>query len=291
MEPHKTMSTALRIVHGRFGRVALLDMDRSLVRHAHPHCHVLIKVDGADTQFSVGRDLIALNDRQAVLVNAWEAHAYVHIPEHPHTVILALYIEPEWLKNLRPNWIAGSAPDFFERPAGEVSPHIRRCAMDLAEAMMAEPEAHAAQQQLLGDLMIAVIERFTAWRTLSPSLHEIDRGNGVDWRVQRMLRQIRLDPDVGRDVNSLAKECGLSRAHFYRLFERSTRMTPHVYINVLRTEMAVRSVVQTAESLSALGERLGFSAQGHFTRFFRDHTGVNPSEFRQVARIGLMQGA
>jgi hypothetical protein len=35
------MSTALRIAHGAFGRVALLDMDRSLVRHAHHHCHVL----------------------------------------------------------------------------------------------------------------------------------------------------------------------------------------------------------------------------------------------------------
>ena len=48
------MSTALRIVHGSFGRVALLDMDESLVRHAHPHCHVLLKVEGADTQFLVG---------------------------------------------------------------------------------------------------------------------------------------------------------------------------------------------------------------------------------------------
>jgi hypothetical protein len=48
------MSTALRIAHGAFGRVALLDMDCSLVRHAHPHCHVLLKVEGADTQFVVG---------------------------------------------------------------------------------------------------------------------------------------------------------------------------------------------------------------------------------------------
>ena len=280
------MSTALRIAYGAFGRVALLDMDRSLVRHAHPHCHVLIKVDGADTQFSVGRDLVPLSDHQAVLVNAWETHAYVHTPEHRRTIILALYIEPEWLQNLRANWIASRSPDFFERPSGGVSPRIRRLAMELSAVMMAQPEAHTAQQQLLGDLMIAVIERFTQWRTLSPRLHEIDRGNGLDWRIQRVIRLMRRDPRGARDVNSLARECGLSRAHFYRLFEQSTRMTPHVYVNLLRTELAVTSVVQTTESLCALGDRLGFSAQGHFTRFFRDHTGVNPSEFRQVARIG-----
>jgi AraC family transcriptional regulator len=282
------MSTALRIAHGAFGRVALLDMDRSLVRHAHPHCHVLIKVDGADTQFAVGDDLVLLSDHQAVLINAWEQHAYVHIPEHPRTVILALYIEPEWLKDLRPNWIASGAPGFFERPAGSVSLRIRRLAMDLATVMMAEPGAHAMQQQLLGDLMIAMIECFTSWRTVSPRLRDMDGGiNRLDWRIRRMVRLIRLDPRIARDVNSLAKESGLSRAHFYRLFERSTRMTPHVFVNLLRTELAVNSVVRTGESLSAVSDRLGFSAQGHFTRFFRDHTGVNPSEFRQVARLGV----
>ena len=84
------MSTALRIVHGDFGRVALLDMDRSLVRHAHPHCHVLIKVEGADTQFAVGEQLVALTDWQAVLINAWKPHAYVHDERRPRTIILAL---------------------------------------------------------------------------------------------------------------------------------------------------------------------------------------------------------
>ena len=66
------MSTALRIAHGAFGRVALLDMDRPLVRHAHPHCHVLLKVEGADTAFVVGDTVYPLTDDTAVLVNGWQ---------------------------------------------------------------------------------------------------------------------------------------------------------------------------------------------------------------------------
>src|ERR1700704_3021712 len=84
----KGMSTALRIAHGAFGRVALLDMDWSLVRHAHPHCHVLLKVEGADTQFVVGDTVYPLTDNTAVLVNGWQPHSYVHDPERPRTVIL-----------------------------------------------------------------------------------------------------------------------------------------------------------------------------------------------------------
>ncbi len=280
------MSSALRIAHGAFGRVALLDMDRSLVRHAHPHCHVLIKADGADTQFSVGDHLVPLTDTQAVLINTWEPHAYVHDQHRPRTTILALYIEPAWLKVFRPNWAASGAPGFFEKPAGEVSPRIRRLAMDLAAVMMADPGANIAHEQLLSDLMISVIERFTPWRTLSRRLQDIDDNRDrFDWRIRRAVNVLRSEPQIARDVNSLAREVGLSRAHFYRLFERSTRMTPHVYLNLLRMELAVKSVVHTQDSLIAVSNTLGFSTQGHFTRFFRDHAGVNPSEFRNVARL------
>ena len=47
------MTKALSILRGGFGRVALLDMDISLVDHAHPHCHLILKVDGPDQNFVV----------------------------------------------------------------------------------------------------------------------------------------------------------------------------------------------------------------------------------------------
>ena len=158
--------------------------------------------------------------------------------------------------------------------------------------MLADPGASSEQEQLLSDLMISVIERFTPWRTVSRRLADVDRNRDrFDWRIRRAVNLIRVQPQVAHDADSLAKEAGLSRAHFYRLFERSTRMTPHVYLNLLRMELAVKSVVHSDESLSAVSDNLGFSAPGHFTRFFRDHAGVNPSEFRQVARMGSAVGA
>jgi AraC-like DNA-binding protein len=63
-------------------------MDCSLVRHAHPHCHVLLKVAGADTQFVVGNRIHALTDSAAVLVDGWQPYSYVHDPARPRTLIL-----------------------------------------------------------------------------------------------------------------------------------------------------------------------------------------------------------
>jgi hypothetical protein len=51
--------------------------------------------------------------------------------------------------------------------------------------VMAEPAALATYQQLVGDLMIAVIERFTPRRPPPPRLQDVDRGTGrLDWRIR-----------------------------------------------------------------------------------------------------------
>jgi AraC-like DNA-binding protein len=279
------MSTALRIVHGSFGRVALLDMDASLVRHAHPHCHVLLKVEGADTQFLVGDTVVPLNDTSAVMVDGWQPHAYVHDPARPRTLILALYIEPQWLKEFRPAWAASGAPGFFAQPCGEISPRIRQLTRDLAADMVARPDCRGEHEALLSDLMIAVIERFTPWRSFASSVRAMNTSRRSDWRIRRVAEAIRADVSRNVDVNVLAKEAGLSRAHFFRLFESSIGVPPRVYLNVMRLERAVAAVVNDNANVAVIGTQLGFDVPAHFTRFFRNHTGVSPREFRAASRL------
>jgi AraC-like DNA-binding protein len=278
------MSTALRIAHGAFGRVALLDMDWSLVRHAHPHCHVLLKVEGADTQFVVGDRVYPLTNDTAVLVNGWQPHSYVHDPERPRTVILALYIEPEWLMAFRPGWAASGAPGFFSHPSGDVCPRIRGLAMNLAADMMSRPEARSAHESALSDLMIAVIERFTPWRSFPASIREMKTRSG-DWRIRRIAASMRSDAARDADLDAFAKEAGLSRSHFFRLFESSTGVPPKVYLNVVRMEQAVDAVLNQSVSVCYISNQLGFAEPAHFTRFFRNHAGVSPREFRNVSRL------
>lgn len=280
------MSNALRIARGPFGRVALLDMDAPLVRHAHPHCHVLIKAEGADTQFVVRDRLAPLTRDGAVLINAWEPHHYAHDPRRPRAVILALYIEPLWLGRFRRNWTASGAPGFFERCCVALTPRVRHLADDMAEALARGTETAAAQEALLSELMIAVIERFTPWQQVGPSLRDLARASGADHRIRRALARMRHDPAGVGDMTALARDAGLSRAHFFRLFEQATHVPPRVFLNVLRLESAVAELVDGNGSIAGIGERLGFSAPPHFTRFFRDHAGAAPSEFRAVARAG-----
>lgn len=278
------MSTALRIAHGPFGRVALLDMDYSLVRHAHPHCHVLLKVEGADTQFAVGDRVYPLTDTMSVLVNGWQPHVYVHDASRPRTIILALYIKPEWLKAFRAGWAASAVPGFFTQPCGEISPRIRSLSTNLAADMMMRPDRCDAHEAALSELMIAVIERFTPWRSPAPSIRDLSLQSG-DWRIRRAIQLIQ--EDVGRisQVDVVARETGLSRAHFFRLFESSIGVPPKVYLNVVRMERAVDALLTRSANICTIASELGFTESAHFTRFFRSHAGVGPREFRNVSRL------
>jgi AraC family transcriptional regulator len=280
------VSTAIRILQGSFGRVALLDMDKPLVTHAHHHCHILIKANGADTFFTVRDQRQPLTDASAVLVNAWEPHAYSHHREGgPRTVILALYIECGWLAGIHRQLVVSSHPHFFPDPCVRLSPTIRKRADDLAIEMLCEAEI--PQERLeseLTELAVAVLHPFSEWRNAA-SLFRADPPARQDVRIRRAMQRMREHVGEAIDMDRLAAESSLSRAHFFALFRRSTNLTPSVFANVLRMEAAIDALANDDATLVDLSDRLGFSAQSHFTRFFRQHLGITPTDYRRKANV------
>lgn len=280
------MSTALRIFQGDFGRVALLDMDKSLVPHAHSQCHVLLKASGSDTYFAVRDRQQPLTDRTAVLVNAWEPHSYVHEPNAPDTVILALYIEPRWLARIQSSLTLSAAPGFFARPCVAIPQSVRTRADRLIADMLTVgdvPQEHV--EQTIFELMIDVVERFSEWRNRS-GLIAPAHVHASDARIRRAIGYIRENLGSEIDMGDLARASHLSRAHFFTLFRRCTRMTPNVFINMMRMDLACQRLADpTAGTLGNLSLDLGFSEQSHFTRFFRQHIGVAPSQYRRIVDL------
>jgi AraC family transcriptional regulator len=105
-----------------------------------------------------------------------------------------------------------------------------------------------------------------------------------DFRVRRAMYFMEQHLDARVSLEQVARNAGLSRPHFFSLFHEQTSLTPRIYWNLLRIENAV-SCIQVAESpISDLAYNLGFSSQGNFSRFFREHIGVSPICFRKGVR-------
>ncbi|SRR5581483_584056 len=286
------MSNAIRIFHGDFGRVALLEMDAALVSHAHHHCHVLIKAGGPDTAFRVRGCRFPLTDSNAVLVNAWEEHAYLHeAPDGFHPVILALYLEPQWLAQ-HSRVLTGSAhPRFFPQTAIALTSEQRRHAdRAIMELWWSDDVAYEHLQEMLLDLVLSLMGNLDETPTLQ--LIEAQRHHfRMDPRIRRALVHMRTNPAEITDMAEVAASVDLSRAHFFELFKRCTGLSPVVYINVLKMEQAFDALTHSGDNLSDIALDLGFSAQSHFTRFFKQHQGVVPSEYRrQIERPTIGAG-
>jgi transcriptional regulator GlxA family with amidase domain len=58
-----------------------------------------------------------------------------------------------------------------------------------------------------------------------------------------------------------------------------------VYANVLRFEAAIARLTQSQESVADVAFGLGFSAPSHFSRFFRAHLGITPSDYRRKVNL------
>ncbi len=280
------MSTAIKIFQGRFGRVALLDMNASLVAHAHHHCHILIKAGGADSAFLVRGERQPLTGETAVLVNAWEPHAYTHAaPPGEQTLILALYIEPSWLSEIQRSLTLSSHPRFFPQSCVQIRPETRKFVEEFVmELWWADEVAATRLENLLFNLVISVIDSYSGWRDMA-GLLRTRPPSAIDPRTRKVIVHMRENLTRDFDMDDLANFAGLSRAHFFSLFHRDTHVTPLVYANVLRFEAAVDRLAHSSEPVGDVGYSLGFSASSHFARFFRQHLGITPTDYRRAVNL------
>jgi AraC-like DNA-binding protein len=280
------MTTAIRVFEGPYGRALLLNVTQRMAAHAHHHCHVLVKAAGPDVTFIIRDQPYVLSNDNALVMNVWETHSYIHqvVNKHESTVILALHVEPEWLSQADNKFRHIASPRFFQSPSVLLTADLRRAAEDtIAELWWADSVTVRRIESVVTDFIVRV-----AYAALGSSVERQRHNNPlplIDKRIRKAIALIKESKLVEISVDALAKECSLSRAHFFTLFRDQTTVTPTVYANTLKMEEAFRRLSESAESISRISVDLGFSAPGHFTRFFSLHQGITPSEYKKKVQV------
>ena len=104
-------------------------------------------------------------------------------------------------------------------------------------------------------------------------------------RVRKSIRLIQEGLGADLEFDDVARESGLSRPHFYKLFRSQTGVTPNLYLNTLLMERAIDVLVKTEKPVADIGFDLGFSSQSVFTRFFASNVGMAPTDYRRAAHV------
>lgn len=270
------MVGVIGVHQGLFGRVTLFRTNQPVHVHAHPHVHALIKVDGKDGAYDVEGVLCPITDDQMVLINPWVPHANWRDVNDPPITILALYLEASWLVQGATGLVARQP---FNRQSATVDAPMRALVSRIATCI-ADATAPRAEAELEADIL-ALLERVLAGNStadLSPMA-----ARPVDHRIRKAIGMMRAAPGRAQNLDSLAQSVGLSRSRFFEQFSASTGMTPAVFNDTLRVEYAIEQLIGSDRSASDIALDLGFSAPGHFSRFFKNKIGFTPREYRRVA--------
>ena len=86
------------------------------------------------------------------------------------------------------------------------------------------------------------------------------------------------------DCHILAELCHISLSHFYELFKNEFKTSPLEYRNKIILQNAKAMLLGGDISIKEVSSILGFNDIAYFSRFFKKHTKLSPSNYINTKR-------
>jgi len=271
------MSRALAVFHGRFGRATVYQLNRAFNTHAHREGHLIFHIGGAPALIDVCGERQRLAEDAVVAVNPWEPHNFIPFDLGNGAIFFVLYVNAEWFAPDAANSCRLRFGRTRFRRTAALDKHLRRTAALVCGA----PSLKSLDSELRTLIDVCYDESWQQAEATEPR----SAATITDFRVRKCIKLMSESPGAEIELDSIARESGLSRPHFYRLFRAQTGVTPHLYLNTLIMEQALDVLVATDAAIADIGFDLGFSSQSAFTRFFAANVGMAPTDYRRVAKV------
>jgi AraC family transcriptional regulator of arabinose operon len=101
-----------------------------------------------------------------------------------------------------------------------------------------------------------------------------------DPRIATVLEAMGTDPVGPHTVGSLAAMVHMSPSRFAHLFTTQVGISPMRALRLIRLQHAARLLQCTSQPIGAVATASGFSSIFDFSRQFRRHRGISPSDYR-----------
>ncbi len=102
-----------------------------------------------------------------------------------------------------------------------------------------------------------------------------------DYSFSQVVKYIQENYTTQLSVKTLAQMCHFNPSYFIRIFKRRLGVTPHQYIRQLQVERARNYLRKTTLPIKDIADAVGISDEKYFSKVFKAHTYLSPTEFRQ----------
>ncbi|MGA8713510.1 MAG: AraC family transcriptional regulator [Roseiarcus sp.] len=271
------MSRAIAVFHGQFGRATLYQLNRPFNVHAHREGHLIFHVGGADGRVDVDGKGCPVTGETVVAVSPWEPHNFIPSDADAGALFFVLYVNSEWFATG-----CGGARLRFGRSqiarTSSLDRQVRRAA-----GMVCAGERLGELDRELRSLIDESHD--ASWGALDGRSERPALDGATDFRVRKSIRLMQDQAGADIELDAVARESGLSRPHFYKLFRTQTGLTPNLFLNTILMERALDRLVRSEAPVAEIGFNLGFSSQSGFTKFFSANVGMAPTDYRRAAHV------
>ena len=105
--------------------------------------------------------------------------------------------------------------------------------------------------------------------------------NSVGTIAEEMKRYIDTNSEIDLSLDALVRRIHCSKAYAIRSFKKRYNITPYNYILNRKIELAKYLLINTNISIVDVAEQLAMCDSHYFSKCFKKHTGISPSEFRR----------
>lgn len=99
--------------------------------------------------------------------------------------------------------------------------------------------------------------------------------------IMRAVKIVQEEMDQQVFAMDVAKRVNMSRSYFSQCFKDITGKSFNEYVREIRIVKAKEYLMHTHKPIQWIAEHTGYMDEKYFSRLFREHTGMLPSEFRQ----------
>lgn len=110
-------------------------------------------------------------------------------------------------------------------------------------------------------------------------------------QITRVLNRIHTDYASNHDIETLAREAGMSVSTFHAHFKNVTASSPLQYLKTIRLHKARMLMVHDGLGAATAAARVGYESASQFSREFKRHFGGAPAEVAAQLRASLMRFA
>ena len=162
--------------------------------------------------------------------------------------------------------------------------HWRDASFNSIVRQLACADGQTQEEELLGDLIFLLLDEKIRSTKRSEGIQAIKSATReeITRRLHLAADLIYSHFDKNLSLDDLSQVSCLSKFHFIRLFKEYFHESPHQFITRIRLEKSVSYLKNSNYGVKEISQKVGMENSSSFSRLFRNHFGVYPTQFAQA---------